>query len=135
MLVGCLAHTQTKCVGECDQDQELTQFVAAAQVAVFQLKAAPFQVLKILLNGPAPGVELLQIRQAGGAKEEEEEDVAPSQRFDPALAPDPVDLPLSKAAHLPNGQLQVGNGLALAMGIGQQLMPGQAHDKIQPVVF
>ncbi|WP_162549648.1 hypothetical protein [Hymenobacter nivis] len=84
--------------------------------------------MKALLNGPAPGVELPQVEQAGGAKEKKE--VAPDQGFDPDLSPDAVDLPLDKVAHLPDGQAQVGNGLALVVGIGQQVIPGQAHNKV-----
>ena len=53
-----------------------------------------------------------------------------TQGFDPDLSPDTADLPLDKAAHLPDGQAQVGNGLTLVMGLGQQVMPGQAHDNV-----
>ena len=57
--VGPLAHAQAKSIGQADEGDELSQLVEAAQASVFQVEAPSFEVLKALLNRPAPGVELV----------------------------------------------------------------------------
>ena len=59
--VGGCAHAQTKRVSQADEGHEFAQFLQAAQVGGFQVKAPPFQVLKALLNRPPLGVELREV--------------------------------------------------------------------------
>ena len=131
--VGDRPHAQAKRVGQADESHELAQLVPAAQMTGFQVKAPPFQILKALLNRPALGVQLLEVVQAGRGKKEDER--VRRHGLDPDLPPDPVDLHMGEAAHLPRHQAQVGHGLPPAVGMGQAVVLGQPHDKIQSVVF
>ncbi len=105
----------------------------AGQVTVFQVKTPAFQILKALLYRPALGVALAYLLQTRGT--EEEEKLAAGQGLDPHLPPHPIHLALGKAPVLPLGKPQVGNGVAVAVRVREQVVLGQTHDEVQTVVL
>ena len=92
-----------------------------------QGKPAPFQILEAGLNRPAFAVQLAQVGGVGRA--EQKQVVAPGQGRNLRPAPDPVDLALGQLVALARPQVPVGNGLAAALAIGEQVVFGQAHDE------
>ena len=105
----------------------------AMQVGDFLVESPPLQVLEVLLDGPAPGVKRVEVVEAVGGEEEDE--FVRCQDLDPGLPPDPVELHVGEAAHLPGGQPQVGHGLPAAVSVGPAVVLGHPHDKRQLVVL